>query len=202
MDIKSRDPNASNQDKWNYLICKIVAIVICAWSKAKLDIKYPWNPHVESHSQRQAQGTGNHGQRSCRSLGSSVLGLECGRGWGRMVLVASGSYKSFQMGSNDGSTLQAKDRRKKLWTVPKCDNMGTELQKQFWWTPFPILPPCFWHFNLVHGSLNNFSVSQSKLFPAQQASFAALYRSFGAVLGGLGDAVGWWWVFHGPTAGW
>lgn len=48
-----------------------------------------------------------------------------------MVLVASGSYKTFHMGSNHGSTLQAKDRRKKLWTVPKCDNLGTELQKQF-----------------------------------------------------------------------
>lgn len=117
------------------------------------------------------------------------------------MLAASGSYKSFQMGSNPGSTLQAKDRGTKLGTVPKCDNLGRELQKSFLWTSFPIPPPCFQHFHLVSLVLNHFTLPEQTV-PSPNWHFAVLYRSFRAVLGGFRDAVGWRWCFHRPIAGW
>ena len=79
--------------------------------------------------------------------GFSDLGLGCGQGWGRMLFAASGTDKSFQMGSYHGS----KDQRTKLRTVPKWGHLGTEMQKQFLWAPSPTLPPHLWHFRLVYG---------------------------------------------------
>lgn len=124
MDIKSRDANASSQDKWSYLICKIAAIVICAWSKAKLDIKHPWNPSVESHSQRRAQGPGNHGQRSWGSLAFSVLGLGYRRGWGgrgvgciRLLQIFSDGFKSWIHTAGQG-------QRDKIGDCPKMWQSG------------------------------------------------------------------------------